>query len=180
MTEEEWERLKEAALEYALYRPRLLPATITPVTDQTEYEAPEGAIGVQNVSYGDELTLAEAAAAAEGTTGWHYYQGTLYLVPTPSEDVTLVWRLSHAPDEATQSFPTIPAADMRLVRWLAAAEEADEQQSAVEMGMTSYTIGGTTVKWGQSGGGTSSTASRSVRLREKAISQLQEPLADWG
>ncbi len=66
------------------------------------------------------------------------------------------------------------------MQWLAEAEAADEEQAAIEAGLSSYTIGSTTVKWNGQGGGQPSGASRAQRLRQRALTALNGPLSGWG
>lgn len=177
-----WQRLKDAAIEYSGYRPYLDYAVLAPAVGTTEVEAPPHTTGVDYCSYGDEFTLAEVRSVIEeGTAGWHFHNGTLYLTPTPADTtITVVWRRLHLPNELTQTFPTIPAKDMLYVRWLAEAEAVEEEQAAIEAGLSSYTIGATTVKWSGQGGGQPSRASRAQRLRQRALTALSGPLTEWG
>lgn len=181
-TTERWSVLKRAAIEYSSYRPLRTYERFTPVAGSRQQLPPEGTFGVASCSYGDEFTLEEIMTAGESAQGWHFSGSVLYLSPAPTADtvIDIVWERVHLPHEVSRTFPTIPLTEWRFVEQLAAAEEADEQQAAVEAGLSSYTIAGTTVKWAQQGGGGPSGASRAARLRAQVISALQEPHAEWG
>lgn len=182
--DEEWERRKLAAVEYSLYRPRLVYEEFVPVAGQKLQTPTGGALGVETIDYGEEFTFSEVltAAADSADQGWCYHNGALYLTPAPADTtaIKVVWRKLHAGDEQTRTFPTIPAEDLRIIHLLAEADQAEEEQAAVESGLSSYTIGGTTVKWGQQGGAAVSGTTRAQRLRQRAMSLLQGPLAQWG
>lgn len=177
----EWERLKTAAVEYSGYRPLLTYQVLTPAAGTTDIVPPEGTIGIESCDYGEEMTFTEVKSAPEGTIGWCFQGGMLHLTAVPADTtITVVWRRLHQPDELSQSFPTIPAKDMLYVQWLAEAEAADEKQAAIEAGLSSYTIGSTTVKWNGQDGGQPSGASRAQRLRQRALTALNGPLSGWG
>lgn len=181
--DEEWERRKTAVLEYSLYRPLLQLETYAFTAGQKNQPLPEGVFGVDYLGYGEEFTLNEVlVTAGEAEQGWCLSNGTLYVTPTPTTGQTaqIIWRKLHPPDEQTRTFPTIPQEDLPIIQLLAAADQAEEEQAAVESGLTSYTIGGTTVKWGQQGGATVSGSSRALRLRERAMAMLRQPLGQWG
>ncbi len=178
-----WASLKAAVAEYSLYRPLLSYAAFVPVPASITQVPPVGAYGVEYTDYGLAFTLDEVMTAAAGDQGWAFVNGSLYLTPAPATTtpINIVWRLSHQPNELTRAFPTVPAEDMAIVGWLVEAIEAEATNSAVEMGLSGYTIGGTSVKWAQTGGsGGPSTASRSERLRSRAIAALGSPIAEWG
>ena len=178
-----WERLKVAATEYSGYRPSLVDAQFVPVPNTKLQTPPNGTLGVEYINYGAEFTFAEIITSSDGATqGWCYRNGRLYLTPAPAtaDPITVIWRMHHQPDELTRTFPTIPALDMLIVQMLADAAEAAEEQAAVDAGLKSYTLGGTTVTWAQEGGGSTSGATRAERLRQRALAALHEPLADWG
>lgn len=182
--DDEWVRRKHAVVDYSLHRPLLELEAFVPVAGQKEQALPEGVFGIDYIVYGEEFTLSEVLLEAEGTAeqGWCLHNGKLYLTPAPTagQTVNVIWRKLHPADEQTRSFPTIPEADLPIIQLLAAADQAEEEQAAVESGLTSYTIGGTTVKWGQQGGATVSGSSRALRLRERAMAMLRQPLGQWG
>lgn len=183
LTDEEWALWKTAIAEYSLYRPYLVHETYAPTPDSISQVAPEGTYGVEYTDYGVQFTLDEVMTAAEGDQGWCFINGSLLLAPVPADATpfNIVWRLTHPADELTRTFPTVPVEDMVIVGWLVEAVEAEATSSAVEMGLSGYTIGGTSVKWAQTGGsGGPSVASRSERLRSRAITALGGPMAVWG
>ena len=182
--DDEWERLKLAAVEYSLYRPRLVFQDFIPEVGQKMQTPPAGVIGVETIGYGEEFSFSEALVSVDGNDvkGWCYYNGALYLTPAPTDTtaIKIVWRKLHIGDEQTRTFPSVPAEDLRILSLLAEADKAEEEQSAVESGLSSYTIGNTTVKWGQPGGAAVSGSSYAQRLRHRAMALLQAPLAQWG
>ena len=182
--DEEWERRKRAVALYSAYRPRLVPATVQLTPGVATITAPEGAIGVHYVGYGVEVPFEEIIAASTEVSdqAWCFLDGTLYLSPAPTSEGTLpvIWKIVHQGDERTREFPTIPVSDRHIVDLLIRAEEAEEQQAAVESGLSAYTVGSTTIKWAQQGGVSPSGTTRAQRLRQRAMAMLDEPLAMWG
>ena len=181
ITDERWALLVDAALEYSTYRPQLLYQAWEPVAGSIEQNVPAGVLGIESIEYGEEFSLTEIYTATT-EQGWCYANSKLYLVPAPVDTtpIVVVWRSVHVADELERSFPTIPPDGMLIVQLLADAAEAEEQQAAVDAGLSSYTIGGTTVKWAQSGGGGISRQSLATRLRQRALSALSGVAADWG
>jgi hypothetical protein len=179
-----WGRLKTAAITYSRHRPLLVYEDFEPTAAQKAQTPTEAAIGIESIVYGEEFTFSEvmSAAADSADQGWCFYNGVLYLTPAPADATTIpvVWRRQHQPDEQSRTFPTIPPEDRPILDLLAAADEAEEEQAAVESGLTSYTIGGTTVKWGQQGGATTTGTTRAQRLRQRALALLDGPMAQWG
>lgn len=183
MDDDRWLNWKAALKEYSNYRPRTVPnAAWTPTAGSIEQTPPAHAVGVAYIDYGESAGLEEIYTAAETDQGWCFENGKLYLTPAPADGttITVIWRMEHVPDEATRSCSTVPAKDLFIVDLLADALEAIEQQAAVEAGLSSYTIGGTTVKWSQQGGGTTSTMTLGNRLKEQALAMLREPYTTLG
>lgn len=183
MTDEEWALWKAAVTEYSMYRPLLEYEAYVPTPDSISQVAPDGAYGLESIEWGTEFPIADVMAQPEGETGWCFSNGVLYLTPAPTDatPISLTWRIVHQPDELTRTFPTLPAEDLYIVQWLVDAATAEASTSAVEMGLSGYTIGGTSVKWAQTGGsGGPSSSSRAERLRNRALTALAGPMAEWG
>jgi hypothetical protein len=183
MTDEEWGLWKTAVAEYSMYRPYLQSEAFVPVADSIQQVPAEGAYGIESIDYGEQVTLTEVMTAAEGEQGWCFENGMLHLTPAPADTtpINVVWRILHQGDELTRTFPTVPATDMHIVQWLVEAVIAEAEATPVELGLAGYTIGGTSVKWAQQGGSSGpSVATRSERLRSRAIAALGSPLAEWG
>lgn len=181
MDMELWERYKNAALEYALYRPHLVQITYPLAAGATSISV-VNPLGVKFCSYGVELTEEEYATADPNlVSGWCFMNGALHLTALPAaQNVTVVWEMTYVPDENTQTFPGIPFSDIMLIRWLAEAEELEAAQNILDAGISSYTIGSTTVRWSGQGSGSNSPNIRSRQLRQRALQALNTPLADWG
>lgn len=182
LTDAEWELYKAAVQEYSAYRPYLQYEAFVPVVGQQNQVPAEGAFGIESCDYGVRFTLAEVMIGSEGEQGWCLSNGVLYLYPEPADTtpINIVWRIAHQPDELSRTFPTLPAQDQYIVDWLVEAVTAESAATPVELGLTGYTIGGTTVKWSQQGGAGTSQATRSERLRARALAALQEPMGEWG
>lgn len=183
LTDAEWATRKKAVQEYSLYRPYLLYMSFIPVANQKQQVPPTNTFGIESIDYGEQFTLAELYAAGESDTGWCFHNGQLLLTPAPKDTtaIKIVWRQLHAPDEISRTHPTVPTRDSHIVDWLVEAVAAEASATPVELGLSGYTIGGTTVRWAQSGGGGSpNSASRAARFRERAQAALSEPMASWG
>jgi len=183
MTDDQWELWKTAIVEYSNYRPLLEYQSFVPVAGQKNQVVPENTVGIESIDYGERFTFAEVMDAQEVEQGWCLANGVLYLTPAPADTtaINVVWRLAHQGDDLTYTFPTVPARDMYIVEWLVDAVTAEAEASPVELGLTGYTIGGTTIRWSQPGGsGTPSVATRAERLRSRAIAALSEPMGQLG
>jgi hypothetical protein len=178
-----WEALKQAAIIYSDYRPLLEKVVYSPLAGDTEIVVPEGVIGIERVAgYGEEFTYEEVQTGDPlAVTGWHYYQRRLFLtavqIPDPlvPPQVTVIWRKAHLPDERTQTFPTIISEDWPIVLLLAEAEMEERKQGQLESQPIQYTLGGTTVRWGEGGG-----LMKAHTLRARAYQRLGSPLSQWG
>ncbi len=191
MSDDRWAAYKAAVQEYSRYRPRLVPdlawdpfddAVAQPVATDLLPGVPVGTIGIHFLAWGEQVSLEEIFTAAEGEQGWCFANDTLYMVPAPIADelVPVVWRAAHIPDETLQTCATIPARDVWLLELLTDANEAQAAQAAVESGLSSYTIGGTTVHWAQQGGAGSTGTTHAQKLRSEALAALREPMASLG
>lgn len=180
-----WEKQKDAVRFYSLYRPRLVYEAMAPTAGSVEQRVPAGTFGVKRLSYGTEVAYDELMDAVFNVSVielWAYNQEKLYLSPAPATaaPIAVVWKKFHLPDETSRTHPTVPAKDKWIVDLLVASEIADEEQAAVEMGLSGYSIGGTSIRWAQQGGASSTGTTRAARLRARAIAALEEPLAEWG
>lgn len=182
MEDDRWKLYKEALREYSAYRPLLVGQDWAPTAGSTEQTPPVNVTGIEYINYGEQVSLAEIYSATEGETGWCFTNGKLYLTPAPANTtaIRVVWRKRHVVDEVGRSCPTLPAKDAHLVEQLTDAMVLMGQQDAVDAGLSSYTIGSTTVKWAQQGGGGTNVLSRGRALYQQVISALSEPYADWG
>jgi hypothetical protein len=182
MEDDRWAGYKAALREYSAYRPLLVKEAWVPVVAATEQTLPANVIGVEYILYGERASLTEIYSAAEGEQGWCLANGKLYLAPAPADatPITVIWRKRHVPDEVTRSCLTLPEADKYLLEQFADALGLMTQQDAVDAGLSSYTIGNTTVKWAQQGGGVTNVLSRGRSLYQQVISALAEPYTEWG
>jgi hypothetical protein len=191
LDDERWAAYKDAVKEYSRYRPRLVPGNPwdpadgvveQPAFGTTGPGVPAGVIGARYVNWGEEVSLEEIITATATEQGWCFANDKLYLTPAPvaGDAIIVIWEMEHVPDETTQTCTTIPQRDEWLIELLTDANVAQTQQAAVESGLSSYTIGGTTVRWSQPGGAGTSGTTRAQRLRAEALTALREPLASWG
>ena len=175
---QEWETYQLAALEYSKLKPRKRTATITTVVNQTEYPLPADCLGLQFVAYGEQATFIEVVTNEGADQGWAAEEGTLYLTPAPTEAtaIRIVYSGRHLGDEDSQTFPTIPAADLHHVDDLEQAIILELEADDVARGPASYTIGQTEVDRSEA---LKDLRSRAAQLRDKVELALAEPLAFW-
>lgn len=175
--DEEWKRLKGAAVTYSRFRP-LQKRFILP-GGQRDYQI-GNCVRVLYCDCGtgaavEPWTPTEILTVEENTesTGWAFYGGKLHLAAATdsTEDVTVVAEMYHEADEIQRGFPTIPFQDLWIVEDLA---EASRLLGESADSILSTTIGGTTFRWRD---GNASTAER---LRQDAINALRENITVWG
>lgn len=183
MDDERWGAYKEALLEYSAYRPRIVPGTLSLAVGSKLQSIPQGVTSIEFLDYGQQFTLAEVHSAAADSTdqGWAFAQGRLYLTPAPATagEVAVIYRMLHVADEYTRTAPTLAPSDYYAVEQLTEANLLISQQTAVNLGLASYTLGSTTVKWAQEAGGSPNTLGAGEKLKARILASLGEPVADW-
>lgn len=175
---QDWETYKRAALDYSKMKPRLRAATITLVAAATEQTLPADCLWVKSLAYGSQGSLLEVLDETTGAQVWSDEGGQLVISPAPTEDTTvrIIYYATHQPNEDTQAFPTIPAADLPYVDDLEQAHLLDMEADQVAGGPVTYSFGQTQVDRSAS---MEDLRMRALRLRTSVELALGEPLGSW-